>query len=150
MANPFICDHSSCHAGASQSVYRGRPELIDHILVSRALIDDLDDTDVWVGTSTEALLSITDNPTERRTHPALITLPSLHACSPFHPGSTSTRPRVTFRDSCANEPTFSPGRDSAIRSCHVSASAGELLCPIVEWLSRADWELPRVVDPAIQ
>jgi hypothetical protein len=43
--------------------------LIDHILISRALIDDLDDTDVWIGTPTEALPSITDNPTERRIHP---------------------------------------------------------------------------------
>jgi hypothetical protein len=53
---------------AGTRVYRGRPELIDHILVSRSLIDDLGDTDVWVGTPTEALPSITDNPTERRTH----------------------------------------------------------------------------------
>jgi endonuclease/exonuclease/phosphatase family metal-dependent hydrolase len=46
-------------------VYRGRRELIDHLLVSHALLDAV--TEVTTGTDTTP--SITDNPTERRDAP---------------------------------------------------------------------------------
>jgi exonuclease III len=44
-------------------VYRGRPELIDHILVSHALLDQVREVHSMVG---HGLPSITDDPGERR------------------------------------------------------------------------------------
>jgi endonuclease/exonuclease/phosphatase family metal-dependent hydrolase len=43
-------------------VFNGRPELIDHILVSHALVHDLDS----VTTGTTDLPSVTNDPSERR------------------------------------------------------------------------------------
>ena len=46
-------------------IYRGRRELIDHVLVSRALVDRV----IRVDTATDALPSITEVPAERRDAP---------------------------------------------------------------------------------
>ena len=46
-------------------IYRGRGELIDHILISRALLEKVTSVDSLVDQPV-ALPSITDNPTPRR------------------------------------------------------------------------------------
>ncbi len=48
-------------------IYRGRRELIDHLLVSRALLENIVSVDSLVSPSGESQLeSITDNPNARR------------------------------------------------------------------------------------
>jgi len=50
-------------------IYRGRGELIDHILISRALLEQVTSVDSLID-QPAALPSITDNPTPRRNAPA--------------------------------------------------------------------------------
>jgi len=52
-------------------IYQGRGELIDHLLVSKALLDAVGDVRSVVdhGTAQAALPSITDSPSQRRDAP---------------------------------------------------------------------------------
>jgi predicted extracellular nuclease len=52
-------------------VFRGRRELLDHILVSHALVQRVEGVDTWPGEPP----SITEDPTERRDEPASDHLP---------------------------------------------------------------------------
>jgi predicted extracellular nuclease len=52
-------------------VFRGRRELLDHILVSHALVQRVEGVDTWPGEAP----SITEDPTERRDEPASDHLP---------------------------------------------------------------------------